>query len=174
MQHRNLTSGRPSGTDGSDYSYRYQLVAKGKKRLSLLFIIEALFLLIGVIFAFLPGIEADTPNTIALSSVIVSIILLIIANIGQRRSKSSLLRLYAIVSSIAMVLFIASLSKQYSLLKAILDFNFWGSRKFDVNGLPGFHTGLLVYILTLSLLKICTIKTVVSLLFNMSPPKKAS
>ncbi|PNX57527.1 hypothetical protein L195_g050447, partial [Trifolium pratense] len=46
MQQRKSTLGRPSGTDGSDYSYRmvvdsrYQLVAKGKKRLSVLFIVE--------------------------------------------------------------------------------------------------------------------------------------
>ncbi|WJX48870.1 hypothetical protein P8452_35375 [Trifolium repens] len=88
MQQRKSTLGRPSGTDGSDYSYRmvvdsrYQLVAKGKKRLSVLFIIEALLLLIGGIFAFLPRTKEDTQNTVAISSVIASVVLLIIADIG--------------------------------------------------------------------------------------------
>ncbi|XP_061341148.1 uncharacterized protein LOC133287510 [Gastrolobium bilobum] len=180
MQQRKSTFGRPSGTDGSDYSYRmvvdsrYQLVAKGKKRLSLLFVIEALFLLVGVIFTFLPGIGEDTPNTVAFSSVIVSVVSLIFADIGRRRSRSSLLRFYAVVSAIAMLVLIVSLAKHYSLLKAIQDFSFWTTRKFDVHEFPGFQAGLLLYMLSSSLFKICTIKAVVSLLFNMSPPKKAS
>lgn len=39
-------------------------------------------LLIGAIFAYIPGIEADTPNTVAYSSVFVSAVSLIIGNIG--------------------------------------------------------------------------------------------
>jgi len=44
--------------------------------------LQALFLLIGVIFAFFPRIKEDTPNTVAISSVIASVVLLIIADIG--------------------------------------------------------------------------------------------
>ncbi|XP_045833520.1 uncharacterized protein LOC123924617 [Trifolium pratense] len=177
MQQRKSTLGRPSGTDGSDYSYRmvvdsrYQLVAKGKKRLSVLFIVEALFLLIGVIFAFLPGTKEDTPNTVAISSVIASVVLLIIADIGRRRSRSSLLRLYAVLSFLANLLFTASLANQYSLLKVIHYLSNRGTSNVDF---PSLQAGLLVYILTLSLFKIITIKAVNFLLFNMTPPKKAS
>lgn len=39
-------------------------------------------LLIGVTLTYLPGIEADAPNTVAYSSVIVSVVSLIIGNIG--------------------------------------------------------------------------------------------
>lgn len=179
MQNRKLASGRPSGTDGSDYSFRmvvdsrYQLVAKGKKRLSLHFITEAALLLIGAIFAYLLGIEADTQNTVAYSSVFVSVVSLIIGNIGRRRSRSGLLRFYAIVSSIAMVLLIASLAVKHLLLKAILDSKLWRA-KYDVNDLSHFQTGLLLYLVTLSVLKLCTVKAVVSLLLNMAPPKKTS
>lgn len=180
MQHRKLTSGRPSGTDGSDYSYRmvvdsrYQLVAKGKKRLSLYFITEAVLLLIGVTLTYLPGIEADAPNTVAYSSVIVSVVSLIIGNIGRRRSRSGLLRFYAAVSSIAMLLLIASLAQQHLLLKAIQDSKLWKTGKYDVNELSHFQIGLLLYMVTLSVLKLCTVNAVVSLLFNMAPPKKTS
>ncbi|KAK2432535.1 jagunal protein [Trifolium repens] len=177
MQQRKSTLGRPSGTDGSDYSYRmvvdsrYQLVAKGKKRLSVLFIIEALFLNIGGVFAFLPRTKEDIQNTVAISSVIASVVLLIIADIGRRRSRSGLLRLYAVLSSIAILLFTVSLANQYSLLKVIHYFSNRGTSNVDF---PSLQTGLLVYILTLSLFKIITIKAVIFLLFNMTPPKKAS
>ncbi|XP_020238456.1 uncharacterized protein LOC109817586 [Cajanus cajan] len=180
MQHRKLASGRPSGTDGSDYSYRmvvdsrYQLVAKGKKRLSRHFIIEAVLLLIGAVFAYLPGTDADSPNTVAYTSVIVSVVSLIIANIGRTRSRSGLLRFYAVVSSIAMLLLIASLAKHHLLLKAIQDSKLWRTGKFDVNDLSALQTGLLLYTVALSVLKLCTIKAIVSLLLNMAPPKKTS
>ncbi|KAL5100609.1 hypothetical protein RYX36_004936 [Vicia faba] len=170
---------RPSGTDGSDYSYRmvvdsrYQLVAKGKTRLAALFIIEALFLLIGVVFAVLPGKKDGTTNIVAISSVIASLVLLIIGDLGRRRSRSSLLRLYAILSSVAMLLFTASLANQYSLLKVIQYYSNRETSNFDVDYLA-LQTGLLVYILTLYLFKISVIKAVVFLLFNMTPPKKAS
>ncbi|KAL5081838.1 hypothetical protein RYX36_010259 [Vicia faba] len=170
---------RPFGTDGSDYSYRmvvdsrYQLVAKGKTRLAALFIIEALFLLIGVVFAVLPGKKDGTTNIVAISSVIASLVLLIIGELGRRRSRSSLLRLYAILSSLAMLLFTASLANQYSLLKVIQYFSKRETSNFDVDYLA-LQTGLLVYILTLYLFKISVIKAVVFLLFNMTPPKKAS
>ncbi|PNX96660.1 hypothetical protein L195_g019872, partial [Trifolium pratense] len=63
------------------------------------------------------GTKEDTPNTVAISSVIASVVLLIIADIGRRRSRSSLLRLYAVLSFLANLLFTASLANQYSLLK---------------------------------------------------------
>lgn len=115
MQQRNSTLGRPTGTDGADYSYRmvvdsrYQLVANGKNRLSVLFIIEALFLLIGVLFAVLQGKNDDTTNIVAISFVIASVVLLIIGDLGRRRSRSSLLRLYAILSSLALLLLLTSI-----------------------------------------------------------------
>ncbi|MED6183309.1 hypothetical protein PIB30_117232 [Stylosanthes scabra] len=180
MQQRKAALGRPSGTDGSDYSYRmvvdsrYQLVAKGKQRLSRLFFIQGLFLLMGAIFAFLPTMKKDAPNRVALSSALVSFISLAIAEIGRRRSRASLLRFYSVISSFAVVSLTISLAKQYSLLKAIQDFGLKGTIKFDADDFPGFQVGLLVYLFTQSLFKIVTIKAVTSLLYNMSPPKKAS
>ncbi|WJX14380.1 hypothetical protein P8452_04655 [Trifolium repens] len=117
-----------------------------KKRLSVLFIIEALFLLIGVIFAFLPRTKEDIQNTVAISSVIASVVLLIIADIEDEVGL-------------------------YSLLKVIHYFSNRGTSNVDF---PSLQTSLLVYILALSLFKISTIKAVVFLLFNMTPPKKAS
>ncbi|KAK7243055.1 hypothetical protein RIF29_37839 [Crotalaria pallida] len=98
----------------------------------------ALFLLIGTIIAILPGIEKDNLNTIAFSSLIVSVVSLIIAELGRRQSRPSLLRFYAVVSSVAMLLFIASLAKQYSLLKvfvAIMSYQYFKFRFLHSNNL---------------------------------------
>ncbi|XP_047177236.1 uncharacterized protein LOC124844358, partial [Vigna umbellata] len=136
--------------------------------------LQAALLFIGSIFAYFPGIEADTPNTVAYSSVFVSVVSLIIGNIGRRRSRPGLLRFYAIVSSIAMLLLDVSLAKKHLLLKAIQDSKLWRAGKYDVNDLSHFQIGLVLYLVTLSVLKLCTVKAVVSLLFNMAPPKKTS
>ncbi|KAE9593501.1 hypothetical protein Lal_00028973 [Lupinus albus] len=174
------TLGRPSGTDGSDYSYRmvvdsrYQLVAKWKKHLSLLFIIQGVFVLIGVIIAIVSATQNNNLNTIAFSSLIVTALSLLIAEIGRRRSRATLLRFYVVVSSIAIFLFIASLAMQYSLHQAIKDFSFGKTTKFDAAHFSGFQAGLLLYLFTLSVFNIYTVRAVLSLLFNMSPPKKAS
>ncbi|OIW05545.1 hypothetical protein TanjilG_23331 [Lupinus angustifolius] len=147
QQRKTTTLGRPSGTDGSDYSYRmvvdsrYQLVAKWNKHLSLLFIIQALFLFIGLIIAILSPTQNNNLNTIAFSSLILTLISLIIAEIGRRRSRPSLLRFYVVVSSIALFLFIVSLATHYSLHQAIKDFSFGKTRKLDTVGFSGFQAG---------------------------------
>ncbi|CAL5193588.1 unnamed protein product [Lathyrus oleraceus] len=72
-----------------------------------------------------------------------------------------------------MLLFTASLANQYSLLKVIQYFGNRGTTSFGTD-FPSLETGLLVYILAFSLFKISIIQAVVFLLFNMTPPKKAS
>ncbi|KAI4332644.1 hypothetical protein L6164_017536 [Bauhinia variegata] len=180
MQQRKSTYGRPSGTDGSDFSYRmvvdsrYQKVAKGKKRLSVLFIIQCLLLVMGVVFAFLPAVEEDTLNIITVSSLVGGIISLIIAEIGRRRSRASFLRFYSVVSSVLALLLSASLAKRYSLLEVIQGLSFSETIKRNLNDFPVPLVGLLVYIPILLLFQIYTITAVVSVVGNMSPPRKAS
>ncbi|XP_042485088.1 uncharacterized protein LOC122065352, partial [Macadamia integrifolia] len=75
MQQRKAALGRPSGTDGSDFSYRmvvdprYTKVAQGKSRLYVLIVIQAVVQLIGVVFAFLLASEKKVPNSLAVSSI---------------------------------------------------------------------------------------------------------
>lgn len=178
MQQRNSTIGRPSGTDGSDYSYRmvvdsrYQLVAKGKKRLSGLLPLQALFLLIGVIFAVLPGTEEDTLDTVALGSVACGLITLIIAEFGRRRSRASFLGIYTFTSSIAMLLAVI-LARRHSVMKVLKDSRLWQTRKFDLNGFPVLQAGLVVYASAMLVVQFLITKTTISLISNMSPPRKA-
>ncbi|KAJ8420435.1 hypothetical protein Cgig2_007192 [Carnegiea gigantea] len=89
MQQRRSASGRPSGTDGSDYSYRmvvdsrYTKVAKRKTRLSQIFLIQVGLIVLADIFLIsLPVIKGEDPNVLAISSAAVSFISLIIGESG--------------------------------------------------------------------------------------------
>ncbi|KAK4285120.1 hypothetical protein QN277_001862 [Acacia crassicarpa] len=174
MQQRNSTIGRPSGTDGSDYSYRmvvdsrYQQVAKGKKRLSILLSLQALLLLIAAIFAALPGIEQDTLDNVALGLVVCGLIILIVTELGRRRSRAIFLRVYPWTEFLPFFL-LRSLAKRHFVIKENL---FWRT-KFDRDGFPVFGACLLLYIVALVVVKMLTSLTISSLISNMSPPRKA-
>ncbi|KAF7824891.1 putative transmembrane protein [Senna tora] len=179
MQQRKPTIGRPSGTDGSDYSYRmvvdtrYQLVAKGKKRLALLFPLQAVLLLIGAVFAILPGTVEDAPNTLALSLAFGGLITLLIAELGRRRSKANLLGVYSFASSMTMLLAV-NLGRRHSMVEVIRESSLWKTKKFDLNDFPALQAGLLVYIISLLLVQLLITKATFALISNMSPPRKAS
>ncbi|XP_028752006.1 uncharacterized protein LOC114711741 [Neltuma alba] len=178
MQQRNSTIGRPSGTDGSDYSYRmvvdsrYQLVARGKKRLSVLLPLQALFLLMAAIFAVLPGTKEDALNEVAVGSAVCGLITLIIAEFGRRRSRASFLGIYPVTSSIIMLLAVI-LARRHSLMKVLQDSRFWQTKKFDLNGFPVLQACLVVDVSALVVLQFLITKTIIPLMSNMSPPRKA-
>ncbi|KAI9081536.1 hypothetical protein K1719_036422 [Acacia pycnantha] len=174
MQQRNSTIGRPSGTDGSDYSYRmvvdsrYQQVAKGKKLLSVLLSLQALLLLIAAIFAALPGVEQDTLDNVALGLVGCGLIILIITDLGRRRSRAIFLRVYPWTEFLHIFL-LRSLVKRHCVIKETL---VWQT-KFDGDGFPVVGACLLLCIVALVVVKILTSLTISSLISNMSPPRKA-
>ncbi|XP_020540677.1 uncharacterized protein LOC105648596 isoform X2 [Jatropha curcas] len=140
MQQRK--SGRPSGTDGSDFSYRmvvdsrYTKVAKGKSRLSALISTQAVIQLIGLLNAVLSIPKEKGPDTLAISSSVIGLISLLIGEFGRRRSR------------------------------VIWKLNDLERKKFELINSLLLLLGLFVQIFTIS--------TVVSLIGNMSPPKKAS
>ncbi|KAK6926381.1 Protein jagunal [Dillenia turbinata] len=102
MQQRKSALGRPSGTDGSDFSYRmvvdsrYTKVAKGKSRLSKLFLFQAVTLLLGLSFTFLWMSKEG---------------LVTLPVIGRRNSQAGLLKLYVATSSVAVLLSLAFVIK---------------------------------------------------------------
>ncbi|KAJ7949588.1 protein jagunal-like 1-like [Quillaja saponaria] len=180
MQQRKSTSARPSGTDGSDYSYRmvvdsrYQQVANGKGLLSVLFPIQAIFLLIVGATVVFPRLEEKDSYKLAGSFVGIGIVSLIIGELGRRRSRGSFLRVYMVASSIAMLLSNASLAKRYSLLEVFLDLFYQKTKQFVTLESTGLLTVILVCIFGSWVIQIIIIKTVISLVGNMSPPKRAS
>ncbi|GAV64871.1 DUF1352 domain-containing protein [Cephalotus follicularis] len=110
MHQRKSEFGRPSGTDGSDFSYRmvvdsrYQKVAKKKKILSSIIGIQVIFQLVGLSYILLSVSKGESPDALAISSALVSLISLIIGELGRRRSRVNLLRIYMVGSSVAMIL----------------------------------------------------------------------
>ncbi|URD77446.1 Plus3 [Musa troglodytarum] len=126
MQQRSATAGRrPSGTDGSDFSYRmvvdsrYTRVAKGKFRLGALLAAQTASQVVWTSLMLLSASHEKKFETFAAISVSVGFISLIIGEFGRRRSHVTLLRLYAIISSIATVLSVACIIRSDLHLKRV-------------------------------------------------------
>ncbi|XP_057952101.1 uncharacterized protein LOC131146484 [Malania oleifera] len=176
MQRRKFTSeslsSRPSGTDGSDFSYRmvvdsrYTKVAQGKSRLHALFLFQVVIQLIGVLYIFVLSSKEEDPNALAISSPAIGFLSLMIGELGRRRSRINFLKVYVVASSIAILLWTASVAKNNFSLKAIQDLSDWKSKKLELLEIGMVFLGLLVQIFTISTIK--------SLIRNMSPPKRAS
>ncbi|XP_008234385.1 PREDICTED: uncharacterized protein LOC103333342 [Prunus mume] len=172
MQQRRSASGRPTGTDGSDFNYRmvvdsrYQKVAKGKSRFSALILTQAVIQLIGVLLTFLFISNGEGPNVIAISSVAIGSISLIIGELGRRRSRVSLLKVYIVASSIGILLSIACVATGNLTLEVFHNPSNWETKKFEL--LEATRTAVAF------LVQIFTISTTTSLISNMSPPKRAS
>lgn len=169
MQQRK--AGRPSGTDGSDFSYRmvvdsrYTKVAKGKSRLKALIFIQGIFQLIELLYVVLPISKGKDPNILAASSSVIGLISLLIGELGRRRSRAGFLRFYLAMSTIAVLLsiFCAVSSRTLEVIQNPAE---WETKKFELTETSVLLLGLLVQMFTIS--------TVTSLISNMSPPKKAS
>uniref|UniRef100_A0A7N1A4N3 Uncharacterized protein n=1 Tax=Kalanchoe fedtschenkoi TaxID=63787 RepID=A0A7N1A4N3_KALFE len=125
MQQRRSSSstyGRPSGTDGSDFSYRmvvdsrYTRVAKGKSRLSVLIVAQVLILFLGI-FYILSTQKDEMINKCALLSTAAGQISLIVGELGRRRSRVNFLKSYMAVSSAAVIVTSACAIKDNPLLK---------------------------------------------------------
>ncbi|KAL5569889.1 hypothetical protein UlMin_026464 [Ulmus minor] len=170
---RKSTSGRPSGTDGSDFSYRmvvdsrYQRVAQGKSRLHALILVQAIIQIIGVLYTFLwTSGGKEGPDRISISAGAVGLISLIIGELGLRRTRASLLKFYMVGSSVATFLSIASVAKENLILEVVQNPSNWEAKKVELLETTRILLGLLIQIFTFG--------TVISLLRNMSPPKRAS
>ncbi|OVA03001.1 Protein of unknown function DUF1352 [Macleaya cordata] len=172
MQQRKPTSGRPYGTDGSDFSYRmvvdprYTKVAEGKSRLRKLIIIQAVIQLIGVLCTFLLPPKQEGSVRVAILSIISGSISVMIGELGRSRSKANFLRLYMVASSVATLLSIVCIATNSTLLEVIQDPSGWTMKKFELIEPGRVLIGVLVEILAIT--------TTVSLVKNMSPPKRAS
>ncbi|KAJ8749079.1 hypothetical protein K2173_013686 [Erythroxylum novogranatense] len=168
MQQRK--SGRPTGTDGSDFSYRmvvdsrYTQVAKGKSRLYALIMTQAVIQLIGLLSTVMSISNEKGPKALPIWSFSAGLLSLLIGELGRRWSRASFLRVYIIMSSVAALLSLFSAHTMKSTLEVIRN--------------PGnMETKLelvCVFLLILGFpLQVFAISTATSLIGNMSPPKKA-
>ncbi|ONK73809.1 uncharacterized protein A4U43_C04F35610 [Asparagus officinalis] len=165
-------SGRPSGTDGSDFSYRmvvdsrYTKVAKGKLRLKALIAAQAFSQVIGCSWLLLSASEEMGFNRFAIISSSIGFISVLIGELGRRHSRGILLRLYTIISCIATAFSVACVVRTDSFVKAIQYKN--------ASALANYELVEVVRVLLGVMLQIFVIVTTNTLVQNMSPPKRAS
>ncbi|XP_028118860.1 protein jagunal homolog 1 isoform X2 [Camellia sinensis] len=125
MQQRKPTigNGRPSGTDGSDFSYRmvvdsrYTKVAKGKSRLSSLIFIQVIVQLVGLLNFLLSILKEESLDTLAVSSIVISFLSLLIGELGRRRSRVNFLKFFMFASSMAVLISIAGAARSNVLVE---------------------------------------------------------
>ncbi|KAK4778197.1 hypothetical protein SAY87_018384 [Trapa incisa] len=88
MQQRRSLVGRPSGTDGSDFSYRmvvdsrYQKVARGRSRLRTLILIQAVIMLVAALPLFLSVLKGEAFDVLSALSFALSIFSILIGELG--------------------------------------------------------------------------------------------
>ncbi|KAI3731253.1 hypothetical protein L1987_62441 [Smallanthus sonchifolius] len=172
MQQRNSGNRRPSGTDGSDFSYRmvvdnrYTKVAKGKSTLSKVLVIQAVVLLVGILELLFTYIKKDPLETVAAVSSSITVLSIIVGEIGRKRSRVNFLKFYMAASSIGILGSIAFTIQSNIQLKIIHDPSNWETEKLALLKIACVSIGLFV--------QIFSITTTTSLIRNMSPPKRAS
>ncbi|ERN09245.1 hypothetical protein AMTR_s00149p00030910 [Amborella trichopoda] len=137
MERRRSIARRPSGTDGSDYSYRmvvdprYTRVAQAKTRLSKLISLQAGSQLLGVLCALLSASWKNSSNKVFIASIIVGFGSLIIGELGRRNSRANFLKLYIVASSATAVLSLERIVTR-DLLK-LWNFYYTGEIQIDVS-----------------------------------------
>lgn len=172
MNQRKAASGRPLGTDGSDFSYRmvvdsrYTKVAKGKSRLKSILVAQMISQVIGAFLVFLFALEAKRYDVFAVVTSSIGFISLLIGELGRRRSLGIFLRLYAILSSIAIAFSVACIVKSDSFSKAV--------QAKHISVMTNYELAEAVRVLLGVMLQIAVIVTTTNLVYNMSPPKRSS
>ncbi|XP_042051173.1 uncharacterized protein LOC121796376 [Salvia splendens] len=172
MSQRKSVNGRPSGTDGSDFSYRmvvdsrYQRVAEGKSRLSKLIFIQGFIQLLAAVIVFLPTVEGGALDRLSVSSIVIFFISLLIGELGRKRSRASLLKLYLFGSSVAVIISVVSVLQSKNSLEVIKDLSRWAASKLEVSHIGVVSLGLVA--------QVFAFVVTTSLIHNMAPPKRSS
>ncbi|GAB2216259.1 hypothetical protein Droror1_Dr00024029 [Drosera rotundifolia] len=174
MNQRRPVVGRPLGTDGSDFSYRmvvdsrYTRVAQGKSHLARLLLVQAFIVIGEALFAFLPILKGDIANVNHLSLVVVLFLSLFIGESGRRQSRTSFLKIYMLLSSISMLLL------GYRTVSKDLIQQVAGGQ---IGSVLDVYSEQLIHVIVLFtgvFLHIFILYTAVSLIRDMSPPKRSS
>ncbi|GFP97959.1 hypothetical protein PHJA_001940000 [Phtheirospermum japonicum] len=138
MSQRRSVNGRPSGTDGSDFSFRmvvdsrYQKVADGKSRLCGLILTQGFIQFVAAVILFLPTLEGATLDRLSASSSVIFFASLLIGELGRKRSRVNLLKLYLFGSSVAALISIVCLLKSEKTIEIIKDLSRWDTSKFEL------------------------------------------
>ncbi|KAJ1694189.1 hypothetical protein LUZ63_010887 [Rhynchospora breviuscula] len=137
-QQRKVASGRPSGTDGSDFSYRmvvdsrYQKVAKGKLRLGYLIFGQVVSQIIALALLLLTSSKEKELDRFAILSISTGFLSIILGEIGRRRSKSAFLRLYTSISTISVLWSVARIINSPAYVKVMQQQSLIGLTTFEL------------------------------------------
>ncbi|CAI9092062.1 OLC1v1027209C1 [Oldenlandia corymbosa var. corymbosa] len=164
--------GRPSGTDGSDFSYRmvvdsrYTKVTKYKRQLAILFVIQTILQSLVVLLSLPLKISGRVEDADIISSFLclMSIFQYLLGFEGRRRSREKFLWIFLVLSSMAAPFAILAFSKNSYVLQVMKDFGSWKSSPVDLIKPAALLSGNVV--------RAFMISTGKSLIHNMSPPKK--
>ncbi|XP_016439897.1 uncharacterized protein LOC107765732 isoform X1 [Nicotiana tabacum] len=116
MNQRAGGRGRPSRTDGSDFSYRmvvdsrYTKVAKAKFRLAKLIFAQAVTQLMIEANVFISLAKKESPDRVFVSSLAIALVSVLAGELGRKRSRSNFLKFYVFGSSMAILLSVAYLA----------------------------------------------------------------
>ncbi|KAL6531233.1 hypothetical protein OROHE_014302 [Orobanche hederae] len=154
MSQRKSVNGRPSGTDGSDFSYRMVVDSTG-----FIQFLAALVLLLSTL-------EGATLDRLSVSSSVIFFVSLLLGEIGRKRSRVNFLKLYLFGSSVAILMSVVCLIKSGKATEIIKDLSRWETSRFELFKIATVLLGLLVQIFAFG------VST--SLIHNMAPPKRKS
>ncbi|KAK6775349.1 hypothetical protein RDI58_026350 [Solanum bulbocastanum] len=167
MNQRSAVRGRPSGTDGSDFSYRmvvdsrYTKVAKAKSRLAKLIIAQVVTQLMIAANVFVSLSKNESPDRVSVVSLGIGFVSVVAGELGRKKSRSNFLKFYVFGSSMATLLSVAYLAMSNLQLELFQNFTSLETLKIAVVLL-----GIVV--------QLFVIGTTISLIKNMAPPKRAS
>ncbi|CAN6323535.1 unnamed protein product [Urochloa humidicola] len=170
MQRRGA-SGRPSGTDGSDFSYRmvvdsrYQRVAEGRSRLARLILVQLLHQVAGGALLLLSLSKGKEANKFAVLSAAAGLLAIVVGELGRRRTMAVLLRLYTSLSSIAVAFSVTCIIRSELFLKVM---------KQNTEAITSYEMFDAIRVVLGILLQMVVIATTTRLLQNMSPPRRTS
>ncbi|CAN6310519.1 unnamed protein product [Urochloa humidicola] len=168
---RRGASGRPLGTDGSDFSYRmvvdsrYQRVAEGRSRLARLILVQLLHQVAGGALLLLSLSKGKEVNKFAVLSAAAGLLALVVGELGRRRTMAVLLRLYTSLSSIAVAFSVTCIIRSDLSVKVM---------KRNTEAITSYEMFDAIRVVLGILLQMVVIATTTRLLQNMSPPKRAS
>ncbi|KAM3282764.1 protein jagunal 1 [Capsicum chacoense] len=167
MNQRTAVRGRPSGTDGSDFSYRmvvdsrYTKVAKAKSRLAKLIFAQVVTQLMMAANVFVSLSKNESPYRVLVSSLAIGFVTIVAGELGRKKSRSNFLKFYVFGSSMSILLSVACLGISNLQLEAFQNFTSLETLKVAAV-LLGFVVQLFAIGISVSLIK------------NMAPPKRAS
>ncbi|XP_059304949.1 uncharacterized protein LOC132056677 [Lycium ferocissimum] len=167
MNQRSAANRRPSGTDGSDFSYRmvvdsrYTKVAKAKSRLSKLIFSQVVTQLMIAANVFVSLSKKESPNRVSVSSLAIGLISVLAGELGRKRSRSNFLKFYVFGSSMSILLSVAYLAMNNLSLETF-------------QKISSLETLKIAAVLLGFVVQLFVVGTTISLINNMAPPKRAS